>query len=50
LHMCNLLMSMFSAGQMPMTTKYHPNPCSFYLLNLGIDVRLPFDEGGLPVL
>lgn len=38
LHGANLLMSMFSAGQLEMTSKYQPNPCSFYLLNLGIDV------------
>lgn len=39
LHLLNLLMSMFSAGQFEITSKYNPNPCSFYLLNLGIDVR-----------
>lgn len=39
LHLANLLMSMFSAGKFEITTpKYQPNPCSFYLLNLGIDV------------
>jgi hypothetical protein len=38
LHLANLLMSMFSAGQFEITSKYRPNPCSFYLLNLGIDV------------
>lgn len=38
LHLFNLLMSMFSAGQFEITSKYKPNPCSFYLLNLGIDV------------
>lgn len=38
LHLANLLMSMFSAGQLEITSKYKPNPCSFYLLNLGIDV------------
>jgi hypothetical protein len=38
LHMANLLMSMFSAGQLGIQTTYRPNPCSFYLLNLGIDV------------
>lgn len=38
LHMANLLMSMFSAGQLEIRMDYKPNPCSFYLLNLGIDV------------
>lgn len=38
LHIANLLMSMFSAGQFDIQTAYQPNPCSFYLLNLGIDV------------
>lgn len=42
LHIANLLMSMLSAGQLtvsPSATKeYQPNPCSFYLLNLAIDV------------
>lgn len=40
LHMANLLMSMFSAGQLEIRKEYKPNPCSFYLLNLGIDVSL----------
>lgn len=44
LHVANLLMSMLSAGQLtvsPSVTKgYQPNPCSFYLLNLAIDVRI----------
>lgn len=39
LHMLNLVMSMFSAGQLEIRSSYKPNPCSFYLLNLGIDVR-----------
>jgi hypothetical protein len=39
LHLLNLVMSMFSAGQFEITSQYKPNPCSFYLLNLGIDVR-----------
>lgn len=39
LHLANLLLSLFSAGQLELTQKYRPNPCSFYLLNLGIDVR-----------
>lgn len=38
LHLANLLMSMFSAGQLEIRQQYKPNPCSFYLLNLGIDV------------
>lgn len=38
LHLANLLMSMFSAGQLEIHRDYKPNPCSFYLLNLGIDV------------
>ncbi|KAI9376496.1 vacuolar membrane protein-domain-containing protein [Aspergillus egyptiacus] len=45
LHLLNLLMSMFSAGQFEITSKYKPNPCSFYLLNLGIDTTL-----GIPIL
>lgn len=42
LHLANLLMSMFSAGQFELTNAYKPNPCSFYLLNLGIDVSGEF--------
>ncbi|KAJ9305644.1 hypothetical protein DTO217A2_4873 [Paecilomyces variotii] len=46
LHLANLLMSMFSAGKFEITArKYQPNPCSFYLLNLGIDTTL-----GIPIL
>ncbi|KAJ6089989.1 hypothetical protein N7467_005205 [Penicillium canescens] len=45
LHMANLLMSMFSAGQLEIQKQYKPNPCSFYLLNLGIDTTL-----GIPIL
>ena len=59
LHLANLVMSMFSAGQIQTslaaaaakatgaqaTAKYQPNPCSFYLLNLGIDTTL-----GIPIL
>jgi hypothetical protein len=41
LHLANLLMSMFSAGQFEIRTTYRPNPCSFYLLNLGTDVSDP---------
>ncbi|KAL2844327.1 vacuolar membrane protein-domain-containing protein [Aspergillus pseudoustus] len=45
LHLLNLVMSMFSAGQFEITSHYKPNPCSFYLLNLGIDTTL-----GIPIL
>ncbi|KAJ5169302.1 uncharacterized protein N7500_002085 [Penicillium coprophilum] len=45
LHMLNLVMSMFSAGQLEIRNSYKPNPCSFYLLNLGIDTTL-----GIPIL
>ncbi|KAJ5668764.1 hypothetical protein N7462_009834 [Penicillium macrosclerotiorum] len=45
LHLLNLLMSMFSAGQLEIRKQYRPNPCSFYLLNLGIDTTL-----GIPIL
>ena len=39
LHVANLLMSMFSSGQItPKAGDYEANPCSFYLLNLAIDV------------
>lgn len=38
LHMANLVMSIFSADQTSLTAKSQTNPCSFYLLNLGIDV------------
>lgn len=42
LHIANLLMSMLSSGQLSMnaaaTNGYQANPCSFYLLNLAIDV------------
>lgn len=41
LHLANLLMSMFSAGQFDLQSSLKPNPCSFYLLNLGIDVSSP---------
>ncbi|KAJ5815335.1 hypothetical protein N7474_007112 [Penicillium riverlandense] len=40
LHLANLLMSLFSAGQLELQTHFKPNPCSFYLLNLGIDTTL----------
>ncbi|GLI76990.1 hypothetical protein PoHVEF18_005272 [Penicillium ochrochloron] len=45
LHLANLLMSMISAGQFEIRMRYKPNPCSFYLLNLGIDTTL-----GIPIL
>jgi STIMATE family len=58
LHLANLVMSMFSAGQIQASVaqaaagaagvnggKYQPNPCSFYLLNLAIDTTL-----GIPIL
>ncbi|KAJ5988190.1 hypothetical protein N7481_003400 [Penicillium waksmanii] len=45
LHLLNLTMSMFSAGQIEIRPSYTPNPCSFYLLNLGIDTTL-----GIPIL
>ncbi|KIW29566.1 uncharacterized protein PV07_05374 [Cladophialophora immunda] len=59
LHLLNLLMSLFSSGQIgetvvnaaastlgsETTTEYQPNPCSFYLLNLAIDTTI-----GIPIL
>ena len=54
-HIANIFMSMLTSGRFsvqvePATTKvaarsdddYAPNPCSFYLLNLAIDVSSPF--------
>lgn len=39
LHAANLVMSIFSAGQASLSAgRSQTNPCSFYLLNLGIDV------------
>lgn len=39
LHIANLLMSMLSSGQLTVKPgDYQANPCSFYLLNLAIDV------------
>ena len=40
LHLANLLMSMLSSGQLSVAAAngYKANPCSFYLLNLAIDV------------
>jgi STIMATE family len=58
LHLANLVMSMFSAGEIQASVaeaatnaagmegeKYQPNPCSFYLLNLAIDTTI-----GIPIL
>ena len=56
LHLANLLMSMFSSGELTDTiattaagkveeSQYQPNPCSYYLLNLGIDTTI-----GIPIL
>ncbi|KAK2850605.1 hypothetical protein FQN49_005504 [Arthroderma sp. PD_2] len=44
LHLVNLLASMLSAGQIS-TDAAQTNPCSYYLLNLGIDTTL-----GIPIL
>jgi len=39
LHVANLLMSMVSSGELKVKAgDYQANPCSFYLLNLAIDV------------
>ena len=44
LHVANLLMSMLSSGQLTIKAgDYQANPCSFYLLNLAIDVSLSPD-------
>lgn len=44
LHVANLLMSLLSSGKLVVTLenpdKFQANPCSFYLLNLAIDVSL----------
>lgn len=45
LHLANIFMSMFSAGQFDIARKYNANPCSYYLLNLGIDTTF-----GIPIL
>jgi hypothetical protein len=59
LHLANVLMAMFSAGQIQgaiaktaasaagvsTEDKYQPNPCSWYLLNLAIDTTV-----GIPIL
>lgn len=48
LHVVNLLMSMLSSGQLAVpvvsAADFQANPCSFYLLNLAIDVSgiVPF--------
>ena len=39
LHIANLLMSMLSSGELTIkANEYQANPCSFYLLNLAMDV------------
>ena len=39
LHLVNVLMSMLSSGQLTIAAQqYDANPCSFYFLNLAIDV------------
>jgi hypothetical protein len=55
-HIANLVMSMLSSGQFTVKAdptsiisrmageNYHPNPCSFYLLNLAIDVSIYFTQ------
>ncbi|KAI5285790.1 hypothetical protein KEM54_000282 [Ascosphaera aggregata] len=40
LHVANLLASMFSAGSLSVKDADRPNPCSYYLLNLGIDTTI----------
>lgn len=41
LHIANLFMSMLSSGGLTMKAdSYQANPCSFYLLNLAIDVSI----------
>ncbi|RMZ84540.1 hypothetical protein DV737_g1186, partial [Chaetothyriales sp. CBS 132003] len=55
LHIANLAMSLFSSGHMHAILRaastvtagkvHQPNPCSFYLLNLGIDTTI-----GIPIL
>ena len=57
LHLANLLMALFSSGELgdslaktaaeavAVESTYQPNPCSYYLLNLGIDTTL-----GIPIL
>lgn len=44
LHIANLFMSMLSSGGLTMKAdSYQANPCSFYLLNLAIDVGTVLD-------
>jgi hypothetical protein len=59
LHLANILMAMFSSGQIEETIaksaagtlgaesidSYQPNPCSWYLLNLAVDTTI-----GIPIL
>ena len=41
LHVANLFMSMLSSGELTFkANEYQANPCSFYLLNLAIDVTI----------
>ena len=48
LHLANLLMSMLSSGQLKVSaTSATANPCSFYLLNLAIDVSHPSPLGAV---
>lgn len=51
LHMANLFMSMLSSGSFDVTVTAiaddggkKPNPCSFYLLNIAVDVRMPLQS------
>ena len=47
LHLANLFMSMLSSGELtpsPKAGDYQANPCSFYLLNLAIDVSQSGDS------
>jgi STIMATE family len=51
-HFANLFLSMLSSGSLGVLSsaasvgsRNHPNPCSFYLLNLGIDTTI-----GIPIL
>lgn len=48
LHVANLLMSLLSSGKLVVTLKnadkFQANPCSFYLLNLAIDVSFATDS------
>lgn len=45
LHVANLLMSELSSGQLTVKAgDYQANPCSFYLLNLAIDVSVSYQR------